>query len=64
MQSRGTSLFAQVLQYFDRVEIEKIVRRHDGDKGTKGFTSCDQLVSMLFCHLAKAQTLCERYAVV
>lgn len=59
MQSKGISLFAQMLQYFDRAEFARIVRKHQGDKGAKGFTTWDQFVSMLFCHLAKAQSLRE-----
>jgi hypothetical protein len=59
MQSKGTSLFAQMLQYFDRGEFGKVVRKYNGDKAVKGFTTWDQCVSMLFCHLAKAQSLRE-----
>ena len=59
MQSKGTSLFAQMLQYFNRVEFASVVREYRGDKAVKGFTTWDQFVSMLFCHLAKAQSLRE-----
>jgi len=46
MQSKGTSLFAQMLQYFDRVEFNKVVRKYSGDKSAKGFTTWDQFVSI------------------
>ncbi len=59
MQTKGTSLFAQMLQYFDRAAFAKVVRQYGGDKAVKGFTTWDQFVSMLFCHLAKAQSLRE-----
>jgi hypothetical protein len=59
MQSKGTSLFAQMLQYFNRTEFTKVVRKHGGDNANKGFTTWDQCVSMLFCQLAKAQSLRE-----
>jgi len=59
MQTKGTSLFAQMLQYFHHAEFAKIVRTHKGDKANKGFTTWEQFVSVLFCHLAKAQTLRE-----
>lgn len=59
MQSKGTSLFAQMLQYFNRSEFRTIVQRYGGDKAVKGFTTWDQFVSMLFCHLARAQSLRE-----
>jgi len=48
-----------MLRYFDRVEFAKVVRQYRGDKAIKGFTTWDQCVSMLFCHLAKAQSLRE-----
>ncbi|MEK7249181.1 MAG: IS4 family transposase [Bacteroidota bacterium] len=59
MQSKGISLFAQMLQIFDRHQFAKIVQAYGGDKATKGFSTWDQFVSMLFCHLAKAQSLRE-----
>ena len=59
MQSKGTSLFAQMLQYFNRNEFRTIVQKYRGDKAVKGFTTWDQFVSMLFCHLARAQSLRE-----
>lgn len=59
MQSKGTSLFAQMLQYFNRSEFRTVVRKFGGDKAVKGFTTWDQFVSMLFCHLARAQSLRE-----
>lgn len=59
MQSKGISLFAQMLQYFTKADFNRIVRVHGGDTATKGFATWDQCVSMLFCHLAKAQSLRE-----
>jgi hypothetical protein len=59
MQSKGTSIFSQMLQLFNRVEFSSAVRQFHGDKHAKGFRCWDQFVSMLFCHLAKAQSLRE-----
>ena len=44
---------------FDRQEFARIVRQYRGERHAKGFTCWDQLVSMLFCHLGKAQSLRE-----
>ena len=59
MQSKGISLFGQMLQLFDRARFAKVVAQYRGDKAAKGFTTWGQMVSMLFCHLAKAQSLRE-----
>jgi hypothetical protein len=59
MQSKGTSIFSQMLQLFNRNDFSSAVRQFHGDKGAKGFRCWDQFVAMLFCHLAKAQSLRE-----
>lgn len=59
MQSKGISLFGQMLQLFDRARFAKVVAQYQGDKAVKGFITWGQMVSMLFCHLAKAQSLRE-----
>lgn len=48
------SLFSQILGLVDRQVFNKVVRKHDADKHHKGFNTWTHLVSMLFCHLAKA----------
>ncbi len=48
------NLFSQILSLVDRTIFNKIVRKHDSDKHQKGYNSWTHLVSMLFCHLAKA----------
>jgi hypothetical protein len=59
MQSKGISLFGQMLQFFDRPKFAKIVSRYQGDKAVKGFGTWGQFVSMLFCHFARANSLRE-----
>jgi len=54
-----SSLFAQVLRQVSRREFENAVRRHDAEKGTKGFSSWDQFVAMLYAQLAGAHSLRE-----
>lgn len=59
MNNIGSSLFSQILKLFHRQDFNDIVLKHDSDKGTKGFSSWDHFVSMLFCQLASAKSLRE-----
>jgi len=56
---RVASLFSQLLAHFPRGEFQEIVVRHRGDRGAKGFTCWTQFVSMVFCHVARADSLRE-----
>ena len=56
---RTASLFSQILREIPRVDFERLVRRHGAERHAKGFTCWNQLVSMLFCHLAGADSLRE-----
>ena len=56
---RTASLFSQLLREISRVEFEGLVRRHGAERHAKGFTCWSQLVSMVFCHLAGADSLRE-----
>src|SRR5438093_7522124 len=53
------SLFSQILNTIPRGRFEQLARRHGSERHARGFTSWQQLVAMLFCHLAKAQSLRE-----
>jgi len=53
------SIFSQLLSLFPRVEFENLVRKHNAEKWSKGFTCWTQFVSMLFCQLAQAKSLRE-----
>ena len=53
------SIFSQLLQLFPRLEFEQAVKKHQADRGAKGFTSWGQFVAMLFCQLGRAHTLRE-----
>ena len=50
--NNGSNLFAQMLSNIDFSAFQNIVNAHEGDKGTKGFSCRDQLVTMLFAHIA------------
>lgn len=56
---RTASLFSQLLREIPRDVFERLVRKHSAERNAKGFTCWNQLVSMLFCHLAGADSLRE-----
>jgi len=53
------SLFGQILNTIPRGQFEQLVRKHRSERHARGFTSWQQLVAMLFCHLGRAQSLRE-----
>jgi hypothetical protein len=53
------SLFNQLLQHFPRSEFAAMVKKNDAERCAKGFGCWTQLVSMLFCQLAHADSLRE-----
>jgi hypothetical protein len=53
------SLFNQLLHHFPRPEFAALVRKHKAEHAAKGFTCRTQLVSMLFCQLARTDSLRE-----
>jgi len=56
---RVASLFSQLLKYFPRTEFSQLVGKHGAERRAKGFSCWTQLVSMLFCHMAHADSLRE-----
>jgi len=56
---QAASLFNQLLQHFPRAEFAALVRKHDAERDAKGFTCWAQLVAMLFCQMAHADSLRE-----
>ncbi len=55
----NVTLFSQILNYIDRNLFTQAVEKYDTDKHNKGINSWTHLVSMLFCHLSKAQSIRE-----
>ncbi len=53
------TLFAQIIRKLDRYSFKKIVTKYQTDKHSKGINSWAHMVSMIFCHLAKANSLRE-----
>ncbi|HOO86646.1 MAG TPA: DUF4372 domain-containing protein [Synergistales bacterium] len=57
---KAASLFSQILSTIrTAANFDNLVAKHEAEKNAKGFESKTQLVSMLFCHLAKADSLRE-----
>jgi Transposase DDE domain/Domain of unknown function (DUF4372) len=56
---KSVSLFSQILHHIPRHQFAALVKTHRAEYQAKGFTCWSQLVSMLFCHLAHADSLRE-----
>jgi len=56
---KSASLFSQLLQQVPRNEFGKLVERHGAEYASKGFTCWTQFTAMLFCQLARADSLRE-----
>jgi hypothetical protein len=56
---QAASLFNQLLQHFPRTEFASLVKKNNAERCAKGFGCWTQLVSMLFCQLAHADSLRE-----
>jgi len=59
MPKNGTNIFAQIIELVDRKMFFHTVKKHNGEKHSKGFTCWDQFVSMMFMQFGKAQSLSE-----
>jgi len=55
----GKSIFSQCMDMINRENFDKNARRRLADKGSKGFSSWDLLVSMMYLQLAQAKSLRE-----
>jgi hypothetical protein len=56
---RTGSLFSQILSLFQRHDFARHARELKADYHSRGFSSWDQFVAMLFCQLAQARSLRE-----
>ena len=54
---QAMSLFNQLLQHFPSLEFTGLVKKHSAERAAKGFSCRTQLVAMLFCQLAHADSL-------
>ncbi|HEX72785.1 MAG TPA: DUF4372 domain-containing protein, partial [Candidatus Hydrogenedentes bacterium] len=53
------SLFSQLLAQIPRNDFAKLVAQHNAERHAKGFTCWAQFTAMLFCQLARADSLRE-----
>ena len=56
---KHASLFSQLIAVFNRNQFFHLVYQHQAERYTKGFSSWDHFVAMIFCHLAHAKSLRE-----
>jgi Domain of unknown function (DUF4372)/Transposase DDE domain len=56
---RCASLFSQLVALFSRTHFYQLVIRHQAEHYSKGYSSWDHFVAMLFCQLAQAKSLRE-----
>ena len=56
---KHASLFSQLIALFNRNQFYSLVVQHKAERYSKGFSSWDQFVAMLFCQLAQAKSLRE-----
>jgi hypothetical protein len=56
---QSASLFSQLLQHFPREKFAALVKKHGGERRAKGFSCWTQFVAMLFCQLARVDSLRE-----
>ena len=57
--TRFCSIFNQLLQLFPRADFQTAVAQTHAERHARGFTCWQQFVVMLFCQLARAQSLRE-----
>jgi len=53
------SLFSQLLREFPRTEFQQLIRKHGAERHAKGFQTWTQFVAMLFCQVARTDSLRE-----
>jgi hypothetical protein len=54
-----TNMFSQILQIIPKTSFSQLVYASGAERHAKGFSSWDQLVSMMFCQFAQAKSLRE-----
>jgi hypothetical protein len=59
MNTTRVGLFSQLLEHFPRAEFARMVHQHQAERYCKGFSCYTQFIAMLFCHLARAESLRE-----
>jgi len=55
----GQTIFKQVLDLIERVNLQSIVKKHDDDRYYKAFKAKTHLVTMLFGILSRCDSMTE-----
>ncbi|MCB0728964.1 MAG: DUF4372 domain-containing protein, partial [Ignavibacteriae bacterium] len=53
------TLLSQIINSLNRDSFNRIVKKHKSDKHSKGINSWTHFVAMLFCQMAKANSIRE-----
>jgi hypothetical protein len=56
---RCASLFSELVALFNKSQFYHLVKNHRVERYSKGYSSWDHFVTMLFCQLAQAKSLRE-----
>ena len=59
MRRATLSMFTQIVQLLPQSLFFKLVQKYQTDKGSKGISTRDQLIAMMFCQLSGAESLRE-----
>ena len=57
----GKYIFSQILDFVDKYEFEKCVKRHNGDFRTRDLTCCNQFVRLFFGQITSLNSLRNIY---
>jgi hypothetical protein len=57
--NKYNNIFGQISRVISRIEFESIARAKGANKGIKGFSCWEQLMSMMFCQLSGSNSLRE-----
>lgn len=53
----NVTLFSQIIHHLERNIFKKSIEEYRTDKHNKGINSWTNLVTILFCHLSKSQSI-------
>ena len=59
MRRATLSMFAQIVQLLPQSLFFRLVQKYQTDKASKGISTKDQLIAMMFCQLSGAESLRE-----
>ena len=57
MHKSNLTFFSQIIHLIDRNLIDRVIGKHQSDKHTKGFSTWNQLICMIFGHLSNAHSI-------